>query len=504
MLDVGRRCSCVVCEGTSAPRSARDIGVVHCPAVSSPNPPVPSRSLRRPWFALVLGLLVVLGLGVRVVTVVRTQWDAPLTGDSAFYHQSAALIAEGKGYIDPFRYREGYPDRTERMELAHAGEPVLIELPPGLEQPTASHPPIWPYLLAGADRLGLDTPNEQRLLGAFLGALGVLLIGLAGRELFGESVGLLSAGIASVYGFLVLADTALMSECLVAILVSVTTIVAVRWWRSPSWRAALMLGLLSALGALLRSELLAYGPLVMVGALLARRIAWRSWLGQAAVAGAVMMVALAPWAIRNLTVFHRPVLLSPTGTVMAQTNCDATYFGDKIGYWELFCGGVEPATSVDAIPDESDRDLLRREQAQAYMAQHRARLLTVVAPLRVLRMFNIYDPVQTARFDIVVEGRSFRSSIISLVEYWIVAALAVVGVVAAVRRRLPLLVVLLWPALVALVAAAGFGNNRYRTSSEPAFIWLAALAIYSVVGLVLTARRRRHSATTQPTAIITD
>jgi CHASE2 domain-containing sensor protein len=118
-------------------------------------------------------------------------------------------------------------------------------------------------------------------------------------------------------------------------------------------------------------------------------------------------------------------------------------------------------------------------------------------------MFNVYDPVQTARFDIYVEGRDFRLSMLALVQYYLVVAAAAVGAVVAWRRRLPLFVVLLWPALVAGVALVGFGSNRYRVSAEPSFIWLAALALCAVAGHLRAQNRRTDSAPTESTAIST-
>jgi hypothetical protein len=454
---------------------------------------------RRFW--LILGLIVVVAFGVRIANLALTQWDQAPTGDARFYSETAKLLAEGRGYIDPFRYLEGYPDLTERRELDHFGQPITVELPPGLEQPTMSHPPAWTFVLAGARFLGIDTPNQQRLLGVLLGALGVGLIGVAGRELFGEGVGLIAAGIGSIYGFLILNDASLMSESLVAIFVPVATIVAVRWWRSPTLRMACLLGLLAGVGGLLRAELIMYTPLVLIGALFVRRFPWRRTLAHGVLAGVVMAVVLAPWIVRNLTAFAEPMVLSQTGTTLAQTNCDATYYGDKLGYWELYCGGIEPASSAETIPDESQRDVLRRNQAFDYIGTHRVRLLTVAVPVRVLRMFNLFGPVQTAKYDVVVEGRNLSASLVSLGEYYVVSAFAIIGLIIAVRKRLTLFVVLLWPALVVMVAVLGFGNNRYRVTCEPAFFWFAGLAIYWVFGRLRDARRRSDSATTQNTAI---
>ncbi len=456
-------------------------------------------SARRFWIILVVIMSV--ALGVRVVNLAMTQWDHAPTGDARFYHESANLLADGHGYIDPFRYLEGYPDQTERVEFEHFGIPITVEVPPGIEQPTMSHPPLWPIILAGAKLVGLGTSNEQRLLGTLLGVLGVGLIGLVGRKLYGDQVGLLAAGLGAVYGFLVLNDSSLMSESLVVVFVPIATLVAVRWWRSPSWRLAALLGVLTGIGGLLRPELIMYAPFVLLGAFLVRRAPWRRLVLDTLVVAVISGAVLAPWVLLNMTVFEKPMTLSQTGTTLAQTNCDATYFGDKLGYWELFCGGVVPASSSEAIPDESVRDVLRRDQAISYAKAHSMRLVTVAVPVRVLRMFNLFGPIQTAKYDVVVEGRSLRASEFSLVEYYVIASAAIVGAIIAKRRRLDLFVVALWPLLVAIVAALGFGNNRYRVTCEPALLWLAALAIYAAFGRFRAAKRNRLSATTQNTAI---
>jgi 4-amino-4-deoxy-L-arabinose transferase-like glycosyltransferase len=459
--------------------------------------------MSRKAFVVGLCLLSALGLAVRLGYVIAYESDEPATGDAEFYHLSANLIADGKGYIDPFRHEYGFAGSFERTLPDGTVETVPVSFEPGIEQPTASHPPVWPHLLSVVSWLGFDSVNEHRAVGVLIGAIGVALVGLAGRELFGDRVGLVSAGIAAVYGFLWLADGALMSEPLVTVMVPLTTIVALRWWRDPSWRTALLLGLLAGVGGLVRSELLAYGPLVLLAAVVLGRRPRGPLVRDLGVTVAVALVVLAPWLVRNATAFEEPILLSPTGTLMLQTNCDPTYFGPKLGYWELQCSDPEPVGPNGELLDESQRDRIRREAATSYIGDNLGRLVTVAAPARVARMFNVYDPVQTARFDIYVESRDFRLSMLALVQYYLVAAAAAVGAVVAWRRRLPLFVVLLWPALVAGVALVGFGSNRYRVSAEPSFIWLAALGLCAVAGHLRAQKRRTDSAPTESTAIST-
>jgi 4-amino-4-deoxy-L-arabinose transferase-like glycosyltransferase len=347
--------------------------------------------------------------------------------------------------------------------------------------------------------MGFDSVNQHRMVGLLFGSLGVILIGLAGRELFGKRAGVVAAFIAAGYGFLWLNDWSLMSESLVTAFVPLMTIVAVRWWRTPSWRLALVLGVLSGVGGLLRTELLAYGPLLVLVAIVVRRVQWKPLLRDFAIVSAVGLAVLSPWLIRNMTSFDKPIFLSPTGTLQAQTNCDAAYYGEKTGYWERYCAEPEPVSTDGTMLDESERDAIKRSWATEYISNHKSRLL-VVAPLRTLRMFNLYDPIGTARFDIYVENREFRQTMFALVQYYVVALLALAGAVIAWKRRLTLIPVLMWPAMVALVAAASFGNNRYRVSVEPSLIWLASLALCVLFDRVRRNQRMSVSAATVSTA----
>ncbi|HBU01792.1 MAG TPA: hypothetical protein DEB20_04450 [Acidimicrobiaceae bacterium] len=493
--------------------------VLSCASVSSERRDRPAVSMSTKAFIIWLAIAGVFGFAVRFGTFMWEGRTAPLSGDAVFYHETANLLADGKGYINPVFFNAGYcfdvgvsegptysflpglencptvdvvqPDGTVRT--------VAVTLPPGTQEPTAAHPPLWSFILSLASRMGFDSVNQHRMVGLLFGSLGVILIGLAGRELFGKRAGVVSAFIAASYGFLWLNDWSLMSESLVTVFVPVMTIVAVRWWRTPSWRFALLLGLLSGVGGLLRTELLAYGPLLVLAAIVVRRVQWKPLLRDFAIVSAVGLAVLSPWLIRNMTSFNKPIFLSPTGTLQAQTNCDAAYYGEKTGYWERYCAEPEPVGADGSMLDESERDAIKRSWATEYISNHKSRLL-VVAPLRTLRMFNLYDPIGTARFDIYVENREFRQSMLALVQYYVVALLALVGAVIAWRRRLTLLPVLMWPAMVALVAAASFGNNRYRVSVEPSFIWLASLALCVLFDRVRRNQRMSVSEATVSTA----
>lgn len=47
---------------------------------------------------------------------------------------------------------------------------------------------------------------------------------------------------------------------------------------------------------------------------------------------------VSPWLVRNAESFNPPVLFSTDGSkTLAGANCNATYSGTLIGYWESAC-----------------------------------------------------------------------------------------------------------------------------------------------------------------------
>jgi hypothetical protein len=436
-------------------------------------------------------LLALLGLAVRVGHVVLVLDNDELHGDAFYYHTAANLLADGKGFIDPYRYVYGGAQELLVFPDADIEPTAANTLPPGHEEPTAGHPPAWTVLLAAFSRLGLRSVLAHQLVSAAVGAVAVVVMGVAGRELGravwgdarrAERLGLVAATISAGYVCLWINDGLVMSETAVAVMVPACTWAALRFARDPSLRHAAVLGVLGGLAPLTRAELAFFLPVVAALALWRAPLSWRARAGRYALCGAAALLVVGPWVVRNLRAFEEPVLLSNGfGTVLVQTNCDATYHGEKLGYWELYCGLPQPLGPDGEPLDESQRDAVLRRRALDYIGDNTRRLVTVAVPARVGRMFAVYDPVQTLRFDVLVEGRSFRLSALGLAQYYVLATAAVAGAVMLARRRAPLAPLLVWPALVLVTAVLSFGNNRYRVSAEPAIVLLAAFAFVALL-----------------------
>lgn len=410
-------------------------------------------------FPVALAAIVAFAIGLRLFYSLHVVQDDPLLGDGLEFHLLANLVADGHGYSQPFVFED-----TGRVV------------------PTADKPPLYPLYLALFSALGGDGWQAHQIAGALVGGGTVAAIGFLGRRVGGGGVGLVAAGIGAVYPMLVASDGSLRSESLYALLIALALIAAYRLLDRPSvWRAA-ALGATIALAALTRGEALALLVLLVVPVALRSRAGWRPAL---AAAGACALV-LAPWLVRCWVQFDQPVLIATnTGGLLAGANCDRTYHGEFIGQWAFDCLHPPPRTR-----NEAERSAELRDRGLDYARDHSGRA-PVVGAVRVLRTWELYRPLQNARFEQFFEGRALRWEHAGLGMFYVLAALAAYGAL-LLRRRGQTLAILLAPILlVTLTSLFAYGFTRFRVAAEVPVVVLAAVAL---MGLRSSLRPRPRAA----------
>jgi len=451
-----------------------------------------TRRLSRFWIGIIL--IVAVGFGIRITAMAL--WSPHTTlqlgGDAVYYHEAANLLADGKGFIDPYRYLFG---AKEQVTLAD-GRVVEVVTPIGHVEPTAGHPPVYVTYLGAASFLGFRSLAAHQVASILLGCASIILAGGLGRAWRKERTGLIAAFLTAVYANIWINDTLVMSETAAIFFTFVATIFGLRFVRSPSRGNAAIFAVAGALAALSRAELLLFLPVVAAVVLWKAPLPWKEKLLRYAIAGVVCCAVLAPWVIRNNMVMNERVTLSDgTGTVMVQANCDDTYYGSHVGYWSLRCGEPQPYGPNGELLDESQRDVVVRARATDYISNHKARLLTVVVPARIGRVWGLYEPLEQVRLDIG-EGRASIPAKLGFLEYLILAPAAVAGAVIQWRRRQPVLVVGLWVVLATITAATAFGTTRYRTAAEVSIVLFAAIT-FDALWFVVEGRRKSSK---QPTS----
>jgi 4-amino-4-deoxy-L-arabinose transferase-like glycosyltransferase len=425
--------------------------------VTDASPRTDERASRR--FLVLLVVVALAALAVRVAFTVVVDPDVPEVGDAMAYHMLGENLADGLGYIRPF-------DRT-----------ILGEI-----RPTAEYPPMLPAILAGAQLVGIGSVGSQQLVLGLIGTGTVVVIGLLGRRLAGETVGLVAAGIATVYPMLFQADAILMPETPFTFLVATSVLFAHRARAHPTVARFALLGAATGLAGLTRGE----------GALLAvllvtpfvwflRSLPWRRRLVLVGVGLAAAAMVIAPWTIRNAVRFDGAFIpvSNNIGTALDGANCDQAWYGRQAGLWLYECfGGFDLSDQTEA-----EATAFHRDRGVQYIRDHTSRLPAVLA-IRQGRTWAFYD----VEHSVVVEsfeGRDITWQRWGTRFYWALLPFAVGGTVVLARRR-----AFLWPVfstvvLVVVTTAVTYGNQRFRVAAEPAIVVLAA------TGMVTLARRLR-------------
>jgi 4-amino-4-deoxy-L-arabinose transferase-like glycosyltransferase len=400
-----------------------------------------------PSFGRRLAAIAAGGLALRLFYVLVLAPDTRGSGDWQFFHALPNLMGEGEGYIEPFVYGAF-----------------------GDEVATASHPPLWPLVLAPVSFLGGNGVQAHRVVGCVLGAVVIVLLALLARRLAGDRAGLAAALLAALHPTLVAADGSLMSETLYGLWIALALLLALRLLDRPRPGAAAALGAAIGLAALTRSEGLALLALLVAPlALLGGQRHWRM-LGLALLGCAL---TIAPWTVRNLSAFDRPVLISHNdSTVLAGANCGATYRGNDLGGWRFDC------ISERRTLDEGEQAATWREEGLDHAREHAGRLPAVV-PVRVLRTWSLWQPRRQVEFG---EGRADWAEAAGVVVYFLLLPLAATGAVLLWRRSRARVLVLLSPlVLVTLSSAIAYGVPRFRHAADLAIVVFAGCAIALVL-----------------------
>jgi 4-amino-4-deoxy-L-arabinose transferase-like glycosyltransferase len=412
------------------------------------------------WYAL--GAIAAGGLLLRlwVVLVQRPTADEPggsaylLAGDAYFYHWQGRALADGLGFIDPYRWQA-------------IGEKV----------PSAAATPLYSVFLGAVSWFGAQGVTAHRVASSVLGVTGVVLLALVARKIAGDRAGLLAAGIAALYPMLWINDGMLLSEVVVIPTLALVLLLGYRFWEQATLLRAGLMGASIGIAALGAPEVLILFVLLAVPLVL--RMDDKGWKVRARTLGVIVLaglVVLAPWLAFTTTAFDRPTFMtSSQGSVLSAGTCDEVYYGTYIGYTAACFDGPYPSIDLD----EAERDTYPRDDALEYMGDHLERVPLVVAA-RIGRIWGVFKPGQTTALDWSLEGRGRAASWIGLFSFYLLAPLAIGGIVVLARRKVPISPLVALAINATIAAATTAGVPRYRVPAEPAIVVGAAVALDAI------------------------
>jgi hypothetical protein len=424
-----------------------------------------------PWFRWALVCIVVTAIIVRVLFIAGWTWGTPLHGDPLFFQQSAAHLAQGKGYVDQFDGK-------------------------GPLAPTAEHPPAFSFLLAGLDVIHIRSVDAHRIALAFISSLGVLALGLLGRRVAGAGVGLIAAGIAAIDPLWVQWGGFVMSESLYLVVVPLILLLALRCLDRPNRWDFLALGLLVGIATLTRSEAIDF--VVLLGAVVLV-LATRSWHDRAVFAAVFLAgvgLLLVPWVVRNDQQMGSLTLSTNGGLTLSGSYSAGTispsspYYGsfDNNSQFGAAAVLVRYGTPPDGAKHWTELTLSNAlgSAATTYALAHLSDL-PGEALAREGRVWGVYAPGTELNYDSTEESTGARGpKEVGQFLNWALLALAVPGAVLLGRcSRRRLLVMLVPVAVVAVNAAAFYGSTRIRVAAEPSLDVLAAIGALWIVRYVV-------------------
>jgi hypothetical protein len=419
------------------------------------------------WFLLALVAAGALWLRLEYIWTARD--GRALGGDALYYHSSANLVAQGRGFVNPFSY--ALRDRLEQ---------------------SAEHPPLYVIYLAAFSWLGFTSIHAHLIASALLGSVTVAIGGLAGREMGGRKLGILTAVLLAVYPNVWRHDGMVMSET-AAIFTTVLTIwLAYRFWWSPSLRRALALGVAVALAAMARSELA-----LLVVFLVLPLVLWKRdqpfkqrarWLGAA---GLGFLALLAPWLAYNYARFSKPTFLSAQFEVtLATANCPGTYEGEWKGYWDLSCAQtILQANGIDDPTDPRTPGVLL-DATKQYVGDHRDLIPGVVAA-RWGRLIGVYRTNQQVEIiDTYFEGGTESVVRAGIWTLWVMGGVSLIGAITLRLRHIPLTPLLGTIVTVFLAVTVLYTATRFRAPADAALCFLAAAGLLGMArGMEWVVRR---------------
>jgi 4-amino-4-deoxy-L-arabinose transferase-like glycosyltransferase len=395
-------------------------------------------------FRLRLTMVVAACAVLRIARLVVNKWGRQLLlNDSLYYSAQAQQLAHGVWFREVF-----------------------------VDQPGAEHGPLTSSLMALVS-WGTSPFDRQRLVTVACGTATVAIIGLVGRRVGGNRVGLIAAAIAAVYPNLWISDGLVMSESVSCLLISLALWALLVWVDRPTVRGAVLVGVAVGLGTLARSEVILFVPAAAVVMWIVghRSGLLRPLLHVVAAAG-VAVVLLLPWMIFNLARFEKPIFLTTNeGGALLGANCGDTYFGPAQGGWSLLCLVNDPGNTPGE--DTSQRAARQRREALDFVGDHLSSLPRVELQ-RLGRTLDLFAQRDMVRGD-VGEERERWAAWAGIVSFWVLAPMAVFG---ALRTRRRDRAVLLIPVMIVLVTTVViYGGHRIRSSAEPSIVVFAAVAV---------------------------
>ncbi len=340
--------------------------------------------------------------------------------------------------------------------------------------PTAHWSFAYPLYLAGIYALTGYHPLVARIFQSIIGgALLCYLIYLIGRKVVNETVGLVAAALAAVYGYFIYYIAALMTETFFIVLVLISLYLSITLKEKPSFGRWALLGLALGLAALLRQSILLFVPFLLlwlIWDLKKEGIRW--WYF--AIPIVVTILVIAPWSVRNYRVYHQFLLLNSNSgyALYASNNPDmGTDWNNEVVVVPV------PDDLVGQNEAQLDRTLTQRGIGFILADPHRYLLLTLSKMLEYFRFWPSTDS-------------SWISNLNRVLSFGLFLPFMLFGLGLSVLRWRSFVVLYLFVLIHTGTYLLSWPSPRYRLPVDAVLIVFAGLALLELAKQFRTWRHR--------------
>lgn len=327
--------------------------------------------------------------------------------------------------------------------------------------------PFYTYFLAAIYRLFGHNYLAVRLIQFLIGSFTCLLIFLAGREIFGEKVGVIAGLLSAFYGPFIFYEGVLLRAVLVIFLTSVLIYALAKAGRRPRVRNWLFCGAILGLSILTRPNALILTPFIIfwIG-IYFRKEAGRRIVRYCALFLLGILISLLPLFLRNQLVGVKFYAISAQGPIafMAGNNYDAQVVG-----WN---------------PPPSAMEIEKRTGGNAGAMYREAWRLILKYPKvwgklqlqKFSAFWNAYEVPNNVNF--YLYRRLFPTLRLSIVSFGAIAPLGIVGIFLCGRRWRKVLFLYLLVAGIMASVLLFYIISRFRQGVVPPLILFAAYTIF--------------------------
>lgn len=389
--------------------------------------PFVSDSLSPRRICLILGLLTLLGFGLRAgfTEMFDGGLARPYTEDEPTYVNVARRVLAGDGYTRA-------------------------------NGPTSMRTPGLPLVTGIVMAICGDSVICMRLTMCFIGALIVPAIFLAGRAIVNVRTGLLAAVVGAVYPPWLYMSGAVLTDMPAAVLGCLVVWLLVRAWKNDSLPLVAGAGVLAGFTTLVRPTAIAFFGAGFVWLFIVLKT-WRRGLVAALMLFVGFSLLIAPWCVRNYHAHGRFVFISTkSGTELwKSTNPYAT------GINSLDAFDDKRIFFLDDSVSEADADRIYKAAALKFIRENPGRFVEL-AGIKFVQFWKVWSP-----------RVSLLPNLVTLFCFGPVLLLALVGMFKFGLRPGPELLLLLVIAAFTALHMMFTSMVRYRLPIEPLCLLLA-------------------------------